>query len=63
LHATVKDGINALLDVGGNDDWRDYVLSSASALKFTIKDKDCWDPADWNIVVKLEAMEDWMDNY
>jgi hypothetical protein len=44
LHATVKDGINALLDVRGNDDWRDYVLSSASALNFTIKAKNAGTP-------------------
>jgi hypothetical protein len=45
ITATVKDGVNALLDVRGNDEWRDYVLSSASALNVTVKGKECWDSA------------------
>jgi hypothetical protein len=63
LTETVKDNIEALLDVHNNPEWRDYALGSASALNFTIKDKYCWDPAEWNMVVNLHAMEDWIDNY
>jgi hypothetical protein len=58
----LKDDIETLLNVG-NDNWRDYILSSASALNFTIKDKEPWDTAEWDMVAKPYAMENWMENY